>query len=141
MTKDPVAVGPSETVPEVARILDSNEISGLPVVDGQHRVIGVVSKTHLLHRCLEGPLGSRPGSFFGMLAEGISGGTDMDPEELGIVEDFMEDPVTVPPDEPVASIARKLARQGSHRAIVVDEDQLLLGIISSLDLLRAFPGQ
>ena len=71
MTRDPVSVSGSTSATELAVILDENEISGVPVVDPLDRVIGVVSRTDLLHRCVEGPLGSRPGSFLSSIAEGL----------------------------------------------------------------------
>ncbi|MHC5022359.1 MAG: CBS domain-containing protein [Planctomycetota bacterium] len=140
MTPDPISVNPFDTVQEVARILDSNEISGVPVIDGRGQVVGVVSKTDLIHRCLEGPLGSRPGTFFEKMAGGLAGGTDLDPEELGIVEEFMStDLVTAEPDESIAIVARRLAKSNVHRAVVVNAKQGVVGIVTALDLLGAFP--
>ena len=65
----------------------------------------------------------------------------MNPESyrLVFVEDIMsEDAVTVGPDEPVGKIASRMAENGIHRVVVVDKDQFPLGIITSLDVLRAF---
>jgi CBS domain-containing protein len=139
MTRDPIAVAPSETVREIARIMLDNEISGLPVIDGQERVIGVVSRADLLLRFFEGPRGSVPTSFLESIAEGLDIGTDLDPEQLGFAEEFMSpEPFTVSPDEPIVKVARLMAEEHIHRVIVVDEDQHLLGIVTSLDLLRAF---
>ena len=73
MTRDPISVSGATTASELAVVLDENEISGVPVVDPLERVIGVVSRTDLLHRCVEGPLGSRPGSFLLSIAEGLGG--------------------------------------------------------------------
>ncbi|MHC4948625.1 MAG: CBS domain-containing protein [Planctomycetota bacterium] len=141
MTKDPVCVERTDDVREVARIFDSNEISGAPVLDDLGRVIGVVSKTDLLHRALEGPLASRPGSFFELMAEGMERGTSMDPEDLGSVEDFMStDVLMAKPDEPAAKVARRMAAEHVHRLIVVDQNQCPIGIVTALDVLAAFPG-
>ncbi|MHC4768078.1 MAG: CBS domain-containing protein [Planctomycetota bacterium] len=140
MTADPICIGADTSARELARILESNGISGVPVVDSLHRIIGVASKTDLLRRCVEGPLGSRPGSFFESLAEGLGTGTDMDPEELGVVEDFMTtEPVTCRPDEGLGVVARRMAEENVHRIIVVDQRRHVVGIVTSLDLLREFP--
>ena len=140
MTSNPVTVGPGDTLVEVARMLDANEISGLPVIDVTNCVIGVVSKTDVLHRAVEGPLGSRPASFFESIAEGLGRGSDLDPEELGVVEEFMSTEfLSVSPDDSVSSVARRMSDMGYHRAIVVDADRRLLGIVTSLDILRVFP--
>jgi CBS domain-containing protein len=134
MTRDPVRVGGGTSAAELAAILDDNEISGVPVVDPQDRLIGVVSKTDLLHRCLEGPYGSRPGSLLSSIAEGserFGGG------ELGTVSDFMNpDPVTALAEEPIHAIARKMMDERAHRVIVVDAQRHVVGIVTSLDMLK-----
>jgi CBS domain-containing protein len=140
MTADPICIGADTSARELARILESNGISGVPVVDPLNRIIGVASKTDLLRRCVEGPLGSRPGSFFESLAEGLGTGSDMDREELGAVEDFMTtEPVTGRPDEALGVVAHRMAEENVHRIIVVDQRRHVVGIVTSLDVLREFP--
>jgi CBS domain-containing protein len=106
----------------------------VPVVDTQDRLIGVVSKTDLLHRCLEGPYGSRPGSLLSSIAEGSG---RFGAGELGTISDFMNpDPVTARPDEPIETIARKMIEERAHRVIVVDAQKHVVGIVTSLDMLK-----
>ena len=138
MSKEPVCAFAHESAHTLAKMLDENDISGMPVVDAQERVIGVVSKTDLLHRCIEGPITSRAGSFFAFLAEGLD--ADIDPDELGSIQDMMtEDPYCVSPDDPVGEVAHRMSADRIHRAIVVDEARRAVGIVTSLDLLRAVP--
>ena len=107
----------------------------MPVVDPLERVIGVVSRTDLLHRCVEGPLGSRPGSFLSSIAEGLCGQIDI--ETLGVVSEFMSpEPVIATPDEPAGAVARRMIDERVHRVIIVDGENHLLGIVTSLDMLR-----
>ena len=135
MTRNPVRVDGATTAAELAAILDSNEVSGVPVVDAQERVIGVVSKTDLLHQCVEGPLGSRPGSFLSSIAEGLGG--ELDADALGTVADFMNaEPITARSHEPVEAVAYRMADERVHRIVVVDADGRLEGIVTSLDLVR-----
>ncbi len=62
------------------------------------------------------------------------------PEPLICVDDFMTpDPITVPSDERAAVIARLMSERKIHRVIVVDHEKFPVGIITSLDLLGAFP--
>ena len=136
MTKNPVYVDGATTARELAAVLDENEVSGAPVVDPRGCVVGVVSRTDLLHRCLEGPLGSRPGgSFLSAIAE--SSGGEYDAEVLGTVSDFMNpDPITATVDESVNLIAKRMHAERVHRVVVVDDDGRLQGIVTSLDLVR-----
>ncbi|MHC5115239.1 MAG: CBS domain-containing protein [Planctomycetota bacterium] len=139
MTRNPITVSLDASVRELAEIFDANDISGAPVVDAQGRLVGVVSKTDLIHRCIEGPVGSGQESFFAALAEGL-GGTDLDVDALGTVGDFMTaQPVTAAVNEPVATIARRMAAEHVHRVVVIDESKDVIGVVTTLDLLKHFP--
>jgi CBS domain-containing protein len=139
MTRDPLCVGPDTDARELARELEANEISGMPVTDGLDRVIGVVSRTDLLHRVVQGPMGTRPGSFFELLAEGLSN-DEMHPDNLGTVEEFMTpEPVTASLDDFVVDVAHRMADDHIHRIVIVDDGRRVLGIVTTLDLLRVFP--
>jgi CBS domain-containing protein len=141
MTRNPVCVSLGTTARELAEILEANDISGVPVLDVQERVVGVVSKTDLIHRALEAPLDGGRGSFFAALAEGLgTSGGDLDPDSLGTVDEFMStDPVTATADESIGRVARRMAEQGVHRVPVVDGRARAIGILTTLDLLRVFP--
>jgi len=139
MTRNPITVNLDASVRELAELFDANDISGAPVVDAQARLVGVVSKTDLIHRCIEGPVGSGPDSFFAALAEGF-GGTDVDVDSLGTVADFMtSQTVTASVSETLAVIARRMASENVHRVIVVNDDRDVLGVVTTLDLLQHFP--
>jgi len=134
MTKDPVRVDGATTASELAVILAENEISGVPVVDGQDRVIGVVSRTDLLQQCVTGPPGAGPGTFLTALAEGFEG--EIDTATLGVVSDFMNtEPVTAKVNESVTVVARRMAKERVHRVVIVGDAMQVLGLVTSLDLL------
>lgn len=142
MTADPICVAPSTTIRELARVFEENEISGAPVVDQQGRVIGIVSKTDLIRRCIEGTVDIPPAYLFEVLSEqgNEEGVAEVIPEPLICVEDFMtEDPLMVSPDVSAATVARQMYEHRIHRVVVADEERFPLGIITSLDLLRVFP--
>jgi CBS domain-containing protein len=48
MTRDPIIVSIDAPLPEVAELLDRFDISGLPVVDREGQLVGVISQTDLL---------------------------------------------------------------------------------------------
>lgn len=50
MTVPAVAVTPDMSLREVAAILAERAISGLPVVEGRHQVLGVVSESDIVAR-------------------------------------------------------------------------------------------
>jgi CBS domain-containing protein len=139
MTTRPISVRASATPRELARVLTEHEISGVPVVDERKRVVGVVSKTDLLQWCVKGGLGFGATNLLTSLAEG-GAGTRFGPVDLGIVADFMTiKPLTAAPDESLGTIAHRMAEYRVHRLIVTDSEGRLKGIVTSMDLLRAFP--
>jgi CBS domain-containing protein len=74
------------------------------------------------------------------LAEGLRGDV-ANADNLGNVEDFMTpEPVTATTEEPIAAVARRMADERVHRVVVVDKGRHVLGIVTSLDLLKEFPG-
>ena len=48
MTPDPIVIDESATVDEAVRMLEENEISGLPVVDREGLLLGVISQTDIV---------------------------------------------------------------------------------------------
>lgn len=139
MISDPICVEPSATLRQLARIFDEYDISGAPVVDPQGRVIGVVSKTDLIRRCAQGIVNIPPALLFEVLAEQSDEDVELIPEPLVCVQDFMsEDPLTVLPETSADAVARMMFESRIHRVIVVDDDRMPLGVITSLDLLGVF---
>jgi CBS domain-containing protein len=140
MVPEPVCVEPSMTVRQLARVFEEHQISGAPVVDQEGRLVGIVSKTDLIRRCSEGTLDVPPAYLFEVLSEQGADDADVIPEPLVCVEDFMtEDPLAVRPDTPAADIARAMFEGRFHRVVVVDDQRFPVGIVTSLDLLGAFP--
>ena len=50
MVHDIVTIGPEEDVSKAVKLLVDHDISSLPVVDDERRVIGILSEADLLHR-------------------------------------------------------------------------------------------
>ncbi len=143
MTADPVCVPPSAGIRELARVFEENEVSGAPVIDQQGKLIGVVSKTDLIRRCSQGFGDVPPAYLFEILSEqgDSEEWSEVIPEPLVCVQDFMtEGPVTVGPDTLAAAIAKRMSEHGIHRVVVVDEGEFPIGIVTSLDMLKRWPG-
>jgi len=126
MTTDVAAVRSGASYREMAALLRSRRVSGLPVVDTEGIVIGVVSETDLLTRALNRRPGRRPHH------------GHMPAAEL-TARDLMTHPaVTTGPDEPVASLARLMSARKLRRLPVVDARNHLVGIVCRSDVLSVF---
>ena len=50
MTKDVITIKPEANIEELARLLMKNKISGVPVVDANNRMIGIVTENDLIQK-------------------------------------------------------------------------------------------
>jgi CBS domain-containing protein len=66
-----------------------------------------------------------------------SGGFQIEELPTDTVRDVMTPfLVTVEEDTPIPAVAGRMAKFGIHRLIVVDKDQQIRGIVTSIDVLR-----
>ncbi|MCK8437233.1 CBS domain-containing protein [Streptomyces sp. D2-8] len=143
MTSDVVSAAYGTPFKEVARLLAEYRISGLPVVDDDEKVIGVISETDLMVRQAETPdplerdrRFRRPRPGLGARARRARSRARSRARTAG---GLMSHPaVTVHSDAPVVEAARVMARHGVERLPVVDDEERLVGIVTRRDLLRVF---
>ena len=106
MSRHVISVPPTMPAAEVARLIQERRITGLPVVDAQGSVVGIVSEI------------------------------DVAPRGGATAADIMSrQVVTVPPETTVREVAALLLERRIRRAPVV-ADGRLVGIVSRSDLLR-----
>jgi len=133
MTKDVVTVSTRTPLKDVARLLIARGISGLPVVDEDGSVLGVVSEADILAK--ERSRANERSLLDHLLeADGIDNKHD-----ARDAADAMTSPaVLIRPDRPVAEAAALMLDRSVNRLPVVDKHARLVGIVTRADLVRAF---
>src|SRR5215467_4599247 len=136
MTTDVITVTPETTVRDIATLLHSKRISGVPVVDAAGRILGIVTEGDLVLR--EAIAGEHHRSWWLSLFD--------DPNVIArdyakthgrVAKDVMTTPViSVGPATTLSEIAKTLERHRIKRVPVV-HDNKLLGIVSRSNLLQA----
>jgi CBS domain-containing protein len=128
-----VAVSPATTLKRVAELMVEHAISGLPVVDADHRVLGVVSEGDIV----TGEVGGTSGNAMISRARALA-----DPAAVAIPRtagEAMSAPaVTITQDESMVAAAHRIADRGVNRLPVVDEDGRLVGIVARADIVSVF---
>lgn len=107
MSSPPISIGPDDAVIELAALLSKHRISGVPVVDGEGRLLGVATEADVIER---------PGD---RVCEVMTGSV-----------------ATVSEDTPVEEIAACFVRHRIKRVPVV-RDGRVVGVVSRADIVRA----
>ncbi|MFF8012583.1 CBS domain-containing protein [Streptomyces sp. NPDC007929] len=124
---------------EVARLLAVHRIGGLPVVDQDDQVIGVVCASDLTAHGITTPDPDRSPRRFGLpaLSSAVRGRAARAPARTA-GELMSVPPVTAHAEDTIVEAARTMARRGVRRLPVLDEEDRLVGILTRRDLLRIF---
>lgn len=117
MTSRPIVVWEEDAIAAVAELLAGYEITGLPVVDADDQLVGVISQTDLVR--LRGSTLPWTG-WHGLM-----------------VRDLMTSPAkTIPGSASLDEAARQMTAEQVHRLIVVDGRRTPIGVISESDIVR-----
>ncbi len=136
MTKDCISALPRMTLADAARIMLANHVTGLPVVDTDGKLVGVVSEGDLLRRAELGTDG-KPANWLKTLLMPESVAADYIATHARHVGDVMtRNPVSVTPATELSEAAELMVRAHIKRLPVLEEGKLV-GVISRTDLLRA----
>ncbi|QTE01984.1 CBS domain-containing protein [Streptomyces cyanogenus] len=139
MTTDVVRATYGTPFKEVARLLAHHRISGLPVVDEDDKVIGVLSETDLITRQAETPDPYEPKYHSHIPALTRDGRRRAAKAAARTAGQLMTvPPVTVRAEDTIVEAARTMAQHHVERLPVVDEEDRLVGIVTRRDLLRVF---
>ncbi|MGW1952922.1 CBS domain-containing protein [Streptomyces sp. NPDC001920] len=132
MTRTVVAVGRDAPFKEIVRTMERWKVSAMPVLEGEGRVIGVVSEADLLPK--EEFRDSDPSLF-----EQRRRLSDVVKAGAVTAQELMSTPaITVHADATLAQAARIMAVRHVKRLPVVDGIGMLQGIVSRADLLKVF---
>jgi CBS domain-containing membrane protein len=135
MTKDVAAVSGDTPLEDVAEIMAARKVSGVPVIDGDGKVIGVVSEKDLLSVMGAGAASN----FMEVIAHCLKGRSCLAvPVREKVAADIMSSPaVTVKEETPVMEVADLFTQRGVNRVPVVDANGRMVGIVSRGDVVRS----
>jgi CBS-domain-containing membrane protein len=138
MKREVITVSPETHVTEAARILLENHINGLPVVDEDGTLVGIICQSDLVAQQKRLPVPS----FFNLL-DGLIPMTSPRSFEkevrkivaITVVEAMSNNPVTVTPETGLEEIATLMVGKNFHTLPVL-ENAKLVGVVGKEDVLR-----
>jgi CBS domain-containing protein len=122
MIADPITISPQTPLKEVEELFENHDFNGVPVVDEQRHLLGILTK-------------------FDLLKAFSLGAQAMVPNYDAIMEQSAEaimtrDPVSVEPLLPLSRLLQKLVEMRT-KSLPVVENGVLVGIIAREDVLKA----
>jgi CBS domain-containing protein len=120
MARNPILIHADASLTEAAATMDRDHVHGLPVVDHEGSLVGVLSQTDLNR--------ARATEYLWVNWPGLS------------VRHLMTSPaVTIHRSTPLIVAARKMEQHGIHRLVVVEDgdDATPIGVLSMTDLIHA----
>ena len=141
MDPNPVTVTPDTSVEDVVAALRKHELPGLPVVDADGQLVGIVTEADMVLQDDQGDLHiPHYVNLFGgtVFLESLDRYEDrLRKAFASSAEDMMtREPDTVGPDTSVREAARLIHETGHNRLPVVDDGRLV-GVVTRLDVLGA----
>ena len=143
MTKNVITVRAITTIEELARTLMEHKISGVPVVNDNGDLIGIVTENDLIsqNKRLHIPTVMRLFDSFIMLES--PGKIEKEIKKIAAItvnDIYTKEVITVTEDTPVQDIATIMSEKKVHLIPVV-EGKKILGIIGKIDLIKGITGR
>lgn len=136
MTRRVITIHPDATIREAARLMLQDDISGLPVVDRQGNLVGIVTEGDLLRRTETGTEVRRPKWLEFLIGPGVLADEYVHTHARRVSEVMSKDPCTVTEDAELEAIVRLMERRRVKRIIVLRAGKIA-GLISRSNLLQA----
>lgn len=140
MTKEVVWVHPETSLLDVAKVLAEHNFDGVPVVDNENRLIGIVTEYDLINKTSAVHLPTLQ-VILRNLPQFKKEEAHFQEEILSLkVADIMnKEPLTLDPDLPYDEVINLFREHHRVNPIpVIDKDHKVLGVISRFDVLRPF---
>ena len=142
MTKEVITAKENDSVLEVATVLKENKIAGVPVLNEQEEVVGVISQADIL-KLLDNFRWYTPiftaqdlvhlfGEDLHDIQRDIKRASEMKVKEI-----MSKNPKTVPPEALIDDAAQIMHSMGFNRLPVVDENGALVGIVARADIIAS----
>ena len=139
MTREVITVSPETRVSDLAQTLAGKKLGGVPVVDAEGGLVGIVTQSDLVARVQELELPPALNILDFHLYLQIPSHLFRKVEKMlgTTVADIMSPkPLTVSPDTPVPRIAALMEQQKIHTLPVLEGGKIV-GIVGKIDLIRA----
>lgn len=136
MTQHVITAGADTTIVEAAHTMLRHHISGLPVVDAEGKLLGIISEGDFIRRAETGTEGKHGRWLTFLLGTGQIAADFVHAHGRKVGEIMTPKPITITEDTPLDQIVQIMESKGVKRLPVVRGDRLV-GIVTRSDFLAA----
>ena len=136
MTRNVLTVTPDTPVVDAATLMLKNHVSGLPVVNGAGKLVGIVTEGDFLRRAETGTQRKRPKWLQFFVGSGRAGEEFVRERGRKVDEVMTPEPVTVDEETPLDQIVDVMEKRHIKRVPVMRHDRLV-GIVARASLMQA----
>jgi CBS domain-containing protein len=136
MTLNVISVKGDESILKAARLMLQNRISGLPVVDANGALVGIVTEGDFLRRSELGTGRHRPKWLEFLVGPGRLANEYVHQSGRKVAEVMTPEPLTVGEDDPLEMVVHLMERRRIKRLPVMRSGRMV-GIISRANLMHA----
>lgn len=136
MKTEVISLSPQITAKEALEILEKRQISGLPVIDQEGRLIGMFTEKSVLRYIIPSYV-EKVGKFIYEEDPKATKKKIAQLKDIKVSALMRREVVTVGPEASLVEVARKMLVEKARRIPVVDSQGKVLGIVARIDILRA----
>lgn len=137
MTRKLITVTADTAIEDISKLIIANRISGVPVVDSDNRVVGMVTQSDIIFRQIHNePTFAATTEDLVLLKEGMKAEKRFGAGNTA--KDIMTSPViTAHENDSLREVVELITKEKIKRVVIVDEEGHLVGIVSKMDIVRA----
>jgi len=136
MTQYVISVSPDDTIAHAIRLMLQEHISGLPVIDADGRLVGVVTEGDFLRRAETGTQRKRPRWLAFLTSPGRMAEEYVHAHSRKVGDVMTDEPLTVTEETPLTDAVALMEKRRVKRLPVMRNDKVV-GIVSRANLLHA----
>lgn len=137
MSHPVITIQPDHSLAEAAHLLVTNKISGLPVVDDDNTLVGIITEADFL-RTLGVPAHQPGHSVWHTLEHMFSKPVQTIDPDSRVSDLMMKNAITVLPQQTLHQVLDVMKHHQIKRVVVCDETQHVVGMITRSDLVKVF---
>jgi CBS domain-containing protein len=137
MTREIKSLSPDTNAIEALKLLEKTQISGLPVIDKDGKLVGMFTEKDILEHILPSYI-HKVGRFVYEENPKATKKKFSELSKMKVAQLMRKEVISVSEDTALCEVARIMLTQKARRIPVVDKSGKVIGIIARCDVLKAF---